>query len=302
MSDPHRSHLPLEILDSIIDLLYDRPEILKQCCLVSKLWVPRTRKYLFADINILTSGDLEAWKKAFPDPSRSPAHHTHTLTIACAPAIMPAGAEEDGWIQTFSSVVSLALDTSQYSGESEISFTPFHQFSTSLRSLRVTSTLLPQSQVFDLIHSLPLLEDLALDGRHVWASNDDEFDGPPTVLPSTSPTFTGTLELILRQGGTGIVRQLLDLLNGLHFRKLKLLWREEEDFRWIVQLVVACSDTLEHVDITRNLNGAVYYVCFPAGSAIYLNFHPQTSSCYQVRSTSPERRNSKTSHSGSVCH
>ncbi|KAF9642961.1 hypothetical protein BDM02DRAFT_3104213, partial [Thelephora ganbajun] len=51
MSNPHKPHLPPEILDYIVDFLYNEPETLKQCCLVSKSWVPRTRKHLFADIN-----------------------------------------------------------------------------------------------------------------------------------------------------------------------------------------------------------------------------------------------------------
>ena len=297
MPNPHRSHLPLEILDLIIDLLHDKPETLKQCCVVSKSWVPRTRNHLFADIKFLTPGDLEAWKKAFPDPSRSPVHYTHTLAVGCDPAIMAADAEEGGWIQTFSHVVSLALETTKYGGEEELSFVPFHKFSTSLRSLRVFSILLPPSQVLNLIRSLPLLEDLALIGHGMWDSDDDESDGPPTAFPSASPALTGTLELFLFQGRTGVARRLLDLPNGLHFRKFKLTLRVEEDFCWMAQLVVACSDTLEHVDVTRNSHGAVYYICFPVGLAIYLNPHPQMT---RVRSTSPERRNLKTSCSDSV--
>ncbi|KAF9645264.1 hypothetical protein BDM02DRAFT_3073690, partial [Thelephora ganbajun] len=50
MSSPHQSHLPPEILDYIVDLLHDEPETLKQCCLVSKSWVSRTRKHLFANV------------------------------------------------------------------------------------------------------------------------------------------------------------------------------------------------------------------------------------------------------------
>jgi len=42
--------LPPEILDYyILDLLHNEPETLKQCCLVSRLWAPRIRKYLMTD-------------------------------------------------------------------------------------------------------------------------------------------------------------------------------------------------------------------------------------------------------------
>ncbi|KAF9644805.1 hypothetical protein BDM02DRAFT_3066647, partial [Thelephora ganbajun] len=50
MSNPYHVCLPPEILDYIVDFLHDTPETLKQCCLVSKSWVSRTRKSLFADI------------------------------------------------------------------------------------------------------------------------------------------------------------------------------------------------------------------------------------------------------------
>jgi hypothetical protein len=59
MSDPH---LPPELSDYIVDLLHDQPETLKWCCLVSKSWVPRTRRHLFGDIAFRYIPDLEAWK------------------------------------------------------------------------------------------------------------------------------------------------------------------------------------------------------------------------------------------------
>ncbi|KAF9644813.1 hypothetical protein BDM02DRAFT_843031 [Thelephora ganbajun] len=51
----------------------------------------------------------------------------------------------------------------------------------------------------------------------------------------------------------GIARRLLNLPNGLHFRRLIFSWRDEGDPRWMEELVVACSDTLESLDITHNM-------------------------------------------------
>jgi len=70
MSNPY---LPRETLDHIVDLLHDKPETLKEYCLVSKPWIPRT---LFEFISVEV---LESWKKSFPDPQTSPACHAHTL-------------------------------------------------------------------------------------------------------------------------------------------------------------------------------------------------------------------------------
>jgi len=104
-------HLPQEILDYVTDLLHDEQETLKQCCLVSKSWVPCARKHLFADISFSRTGDLEAWKKTFPDPENSPARHTHSLRISCPQSVTAADAEEGGWIRTFSRVVRLDIQT-----------------------------------------------------------------------------------------------------------------------------------------------------------------------------------------------
>lgn len=43
-------YLPAELLDQIVNHLHDKPILLKKCGLVSKSWIPRTRKYLFANI------------------------------------------------------------------------------------------------------------------------------------------------------------------------------------------------------------------------------------------------------------
>jgi len=95
MSD---SYLPREILDHIVDLLHDEQETLKQCCLVSKPWVPCTRNHLFATIEFISIQDLESWKKTFPDPLNSPACHTRTLCFRCPRIVTAVG----GLIQTFS--------------------------------------------------------------------------------------------------------------------------------------------------------------------------------------------------------
>ena len=107
MSNPH---LPPEILDHIIDLLHNEPNALKECCLVSKSRVPRTRKHLFANIQFRAANDLKHWKKAFPDPPNSPAYHTRTLFISRPQDVEKADAEEDGWIWALPCIERSAVD------------------------------------------------------------------------------------------------------------------------------------------------------------------------------------------------
>ena len=99
-----------ETLDYIVDFLHDQPKTLKQCCLVTKSWVPRTRKHLFREIVFEYTSDLEAWKDTFPDPANSPAYYTRCLSFNCSIRVINAAVEErDYWIQVFFSVVKLNL-------------------------------------------------------------------------------------------------------------------------------------------------------------------------------------------------
>jgi len=258
MSDPYL--LP-ETLDYVVDLLHDNPKTLKECCRVSKSWVPRTRKYLFANITFRSADNLDSWKKTFPDPSTSPAYHARTLLVGCPQAVTEVDGEEGGWMQTFSHIERLVVRCTWTNFSApEFSLVPFHKFSRTLKSLCVTSLLLPHSQVFSLVRSLPLLEDLTLIGHDMSTVDGNASDTSPTIIPSTSPALTGTLELLLYQGMLHTTHLLLDLPNGLHFRKLSLSWCDEGDLSWMVKLVAACSNTLECLDVTRELYGAVHSV------------------------------------------
>ena len=171
---------------------------------------------------------------------------------------MAADGEEGGWIRTFSRVVRLEVSSS--SNNSEVTLAPFHAFSPILRSLSLFSTKLPPSQIFGLVCSLPLLEDLMLAIQRT-PNNDDLDVGRPLIgiPPPSSPVFTGTLRLIIFHRMGPIVRRLLDLPNGLHFRHLILTWVWEDELQWIDALVVECSDTLESITITasRDRRGAI---------------------------------------------
>jgi len=252
MSNPH---LPPEILDYTVDFLHDKPDTLKQCCLVSKSWIPRTQKHLFTSINFHFLEDLKAWKETFPDPANSPAYHTHSLFVGCPRFVTVADVEEGGWIQAFSHVVQLKVDTdSGNHHDSEVSLVPFHNFSPVLKSLQVSSCL-PRSRVFNLICSLPLLEDLTL--HESWVGEAD-YNGI-NFQPLTSPPLTGTFELDSTDGTGPIVRRILDLPGGFHFRKLVLKCRNEEELQWIMALVVGCSDTLEHFDIRHTIYSTFFW-------------------------------------------
>ena len=240
--------LPQEILDHIIDTLHDDTETLRNCCLVAKSWIPRTRKYLFSYIRF-SSKHLESWKKTFPDPSNSPACYARSMVVACPEAVRVEDAAEGGWITSFSGVSCLELKASEDSlYEPETFLIPFHKFSPTLNSLHVDFMTLPCSQFFKLVYSFPLLKNLTVICQ--FLGNYDDFHAPEAIFHPTPPPLSGSLGLSLPRGSDTVVRRLLDSPGGLRFQGLDvLLYRE--DTKWIKELMSACCNTLEFLVLTR---------------------------------------------------
>jgi len=239
------SSLPPEILDLIVNHLHDEPATLKTCCVVSKSWVPRTRQHLFACVEFYNlKSHIEQWKKAFPDPFNSPAHHTHTLSVY-GTSITTADA---GWIRPFHNVVHLKL-----SRLDTTSLIPFYGLSPTVRSLNLTYTT---CNALDLIRSFPLLEDLSL-GTFFPTTG---VDGWNTHL--TSPKLTGTLDLGTFEGICLITRRLLDLPGALRFSEINTLFFNE-NAKLVSDLVSRCSDTLEFLTVRYHPQCA-----FPSASVI----------------------------------
>ena len=254
-------HLPEELLDHIVDFLYDGERVSRECCLVSKSWIPRTRKHLFVHAKFVTENDLKSWKKTFPDPLASPAHHAKAMLIGSYHVLRDVDADGGCWLRGFSNVVHLEVkmhDHDRLTGTaaSAIPLVALHGFSPVIKSLYLGFALLSPSHIFDLILSFPLLEDLYILIFGGSAYNGDGPDGLPTVVqPQNPPTLTGTLSLFLVRGAEPITRRLLSLPGGIHFRKLTHSVSCEEDLPSIMELVEGCSHTLESVDITYSLPG-----------------------------------------------
>ena len=249
--------LPSELLDHIVDLLHDSHIPLRNCCLVSKSWISRTRRHLFAKIDFPTAKRLESWKKTFSDPSTSPACYTNVLSINGPEVVAAAGVEAGSWIGSFSRVVRLEMVSQNPFAEGwEEACVLFRGFSPAIKSFRTDFPYLP-SQIFDLILSFPLLEDLDVVGCfHVSVEHDGRSNGLPTVTqPSSLPLFVGSLYLDMKGGMGPIVNWLLSLPNGIHFRKLTSKWFREGDTPLTVALMEKCSRTLESLDVTEDPRG-----------------------------------------------
>ena len=196
--------------------------------------------------------------------------------VCCPEEVAFADGEEGSWIWTFSRVervqVVVSGGLSASINDLEITLTLFQGFSPVLNSLHVSYYALQTSQIFGLISSLSVLKDLTLITN--WPDIGDVLGfnaPPPAIRPSTSPTFTGILDLSpYRSEMVPPTHRLLDLPNGPHFRKLAVSWYYQEDLRWITELVVRGSDTLECLDVSRTCKVHSFW---PRGAAItYLRF------------------------------
>ena len=255
-------HLPAELLDHIVDLLYDSDDTLKSCCLVSKLWIPRARKHLFADIKIFEAEDLESWKSTFPDPFNSPAHYTTVLFVKYPLAVTAVDAGEGGWISAFARVVQFEVDANDTDpGWSGACFVPFYGFSPAVKSLRLSFHTFPPSQTFNLIQSFPLLEDLSVTSFDRSIDRNRGFDERSIAAqPSIPPAFTGSLKLDLWAGTDFMASRLLSPPGGLRFRRLHLILNDQEDVLPVTALVEGWRFTLEYLKVVYDLYGV--FVCY----------------------------------------
>ena len=134
LNTPGQNHdgaprLPPEILDHIVDYLRDEPTTPKTCCVVSKSWIHRTRKYLFAHVEFYApESRIGLWRKTFPDPSNSPTHHTRSLSVRGLLFVTVVDEDVDNWICPFKHLVHLHLECLGWD-DYRVPLAPFHGLS-----------------------------------------------------------------------------------------------------------------------------------------------------------------------------
>ena len=237
--------LPNEILDHIVDFLHDKPDVLKLCCLVSKSWVPRSRTHFFPQqVEFKSPADLKKLKEVFQAPKNSPGSYVRSVSFYHVDQLTDA---DVAWVRSFEHVVRLDVFISF---GPNVSFTPVHNLSPTLKSLSVGWDDLPLEQVFDLICSFPLLEDL-----HVFGAGCVRGEGAVSKTLCLPPLI-GTL--LLQTTEAGFARKLLELPGLLRFREIVLKPNTGSEFGGVNDLVGRCSDTLECIDLAWCIHGKSY--------------------------------------------
>ena len=258
--------LPPEILDLTVDRLHDDPAALGACCLVSKSWVWRTRRHLFARVDFDSdASSIASWMKAFPVPSNSPAYHTRTLRVK-DPEIVSAATPVRPWIRSFTQIVELQVDPTSWGFPDPfrgVSLVHLRGLLPTLGSLRTVHCSIPLPEVLNLIYSFPLLEELYLDFPLTGVeSGIDEW-----TIPSTSPKLTGSLSL--DECTPPLIRGLLDFPDGLHFSEVSVGCLADQT-QLTADLVSGCISTLES---PHCLLRTCVSVSFTAGDRYIISAH-----------------------------
>ena len=223
--------LPPELLDEIVDHLHDQPTTLSACCVVSKSWVPRARRHLFFRVKFGSASRIESWKKAFPDPSSSPAHHVRILILKPI-----AGS----WFRSFHHIEGLQIveDFSIF----RLSHFLLHGLSSpTLKTLYLQCPSAPPQEILELVCSFPLLENLSLHLHKYYPASTVIGGWDP---PSNFPKFIRSLHLS-GEGVLPVTHMLLRLpANALRFSKIEVLCNIESA-GLTTDLVLRNSATLE---------------------------------------------------------
>lgn len=273
--------LPVEILESIIDLLHDDSDLktLGSCCLVSRLCASLTRAYLFVHVEFKCSRHVRAWKEIFPDPKKSPAIHTRSLCINGTKWVSYA---DLSFIKSsFTDVERLEVQSNLPRGRKTGPYdrlAPFRNLLPRVKSLcmgqrddGVESQNHPsfwcmpgQNDRLAAFHNLlPKVKSLCVgwDGLRPWelnnfissfpslddlrVENSGYFDTSTWVINGSPPLMTGTL--VLSKPGTEDYAMLLFFsLERLCFRKIVSY---DNSGRALTDLVEKCSDTLECIHV-----------------------------------------------------
>lgn len=231
--------LPPELYDKIIDQLRDQSDALKSCSVVSKSWTPRSRHHLFSTIRFGSDLGVVAWQNKFSDACNPPAHHARTLLVRSV------GVFPENPFSSLCNVTRLSLDVHPSDGQRPISFSQLHGFAPSLKLFQMTFKALGLTEVLNLVCSFPLLDHLGLWGQPI--PSDTKF------APATpSPTFSGSLCLMVPPVMRIVANQLISLPGGINFRELVLPWFAE--LSATEDLISACSHSLESLHLLSGVS------------------------------------------------
>jgi hypothetical protein len=164
--------LPQELVDAVIDELKCDVGSLRTCSLVSKPWVYRSRKHLFATVNLPTFL-VSRWQTSISaDPVAPLGPHCHVRSLSLHPAMASAafGIPETfvGHLSSFTEVSRLAIVSSLWEewidafSDNALVTKYFGGFGKALRSLELTRVYLNSAVLKALLDVFPWLKEILI--------------------------------------------------------------------------------------------------------------------------------------------
>lgn len=203
---------------------------------------PRTPRTFVDRVNFEDEYRFNLWKSHFLKTSEFRVRHL-SIGAVTARALQ--------WIRPFTQIEELSVNEWAWRDfPKPISLAHLHRLSPTLKSLHLIRHSSSLSEVFNFVRSFPLLENLRLDVIVPFGTN---FDLQATSSTSPSPLLTGTLVLDVPMNGgiRPIVTKLLEIPDGLRFRRIEVRSPVVTDGS-TMELVSSCSQTLKslHIDYT----------------------------------------------------
>ena len=240
---PALPRIPQDIIDEILDHLGAVSDYwsLKSCALVSKSWVPSSRRHLFHTV-LFTMVGVRRWVKALPVPEESPARHVRDLRFSIGDyhGAPEEFAEHILWFRNAETLTLLGRGVFQPLWRPS----PW-RFPPSITSLAVRVDTVTLLQIRDIMEQLPNLDDLLLSGSLLVV------DGRrlPGAEPALMGRFGGKLRLSKGCPDDDVVDVLLEVPTGLHFADVQICGARECVLS-TVRLAEACSMTLVKLSYT----------------------------------------------------
>ena len=236
--------IPQEIIDKILDHLStcaDSTLSLKSCALVSKPWVPSSRRHLFHNA-LFNPSDTVKWLKTFPVPEESPARHVRHLffSIGKYDDVPEEFFEHIPWL---TNVERVTLSGTR--GLQQLQMPPFWRLPQSATSLTIIADTVTLAQVQDIMAQLPHLDDLSLCGSILAAGRR----GSPGIGTVQRGRFGGRLRLIEGYATEDVMSMLLAIPTGLRFTEVQIR-STNECLLSTERLAEACRETLVRLSYT----------------------------------------------------
>jgi hypothetical protein len=243
-------HLPLELVEEIIDLLVGDTKSLHSCSLVSTSWIHRSRRHLFADIKLHSLSDLKSWFSAGLGPSSD---HVRALDLAQNDEVQwitpdsLAGAFND--FSSFHNVRSLALTGLDLTLFDEHSLTRFFgHFSEHLISLSVKGMTVHPDALLFFVCMFPRLDNLKLDYLMMGM-------GKGTISyrePAITPRFRGKLALAnIKSHGASMISPFVDSPLPMAFEDVSVVDCRFDTPKPLKDLFVACQATMKKIKVSK---------------------------------------------------